>query len=40
MCGADTPVSEGHPAGVFGWRPPAALVEELSDLLDGREAAA
>ena len=40
MCGADTPVSEGNPAGVFGWRPPAALVEELSDLLDGREAAA
>ncbi|MCB1264279.1 MAG: UvrD-helicase domain-containing protein [Mycobacterium sp.] len=39
MCGADTPVSEGYPAGVFGWRPPAALVEELSDLLDGREAA-
>ena len=22
------------PCGVFGWRPPAALVEALSDLLD------
>lgn len=40
MCGPDTPTSGGTPAGVFGWRPPAALVVELSDLLDGREAAA
>ena len=24
------------PCGVFAWRPPAALVDELSDLLDGR----
>ncbi len=39
MCGPDTPVSAGHPAGVFGWRPPAALVTELSDLLDGRSGA-
>ena len=35
MCGAGTPVWDGHPAGVFSWRPPVALVEELSDLLDG-----
>ncbi len=34
MCGADTPVVDGHPAGVFSWQPPAALVEALSDLLD------
>ena len=40
MCGADTPVIDGHPAGVFSWQPPAALVIELSDLLDGRQAAA
>jgi exodeoxyribonuclease V beta subunit len=40
MCGPDTPVTDGHPAGVFGWRPPAALVTALSDLLDGRRAAA
>ena len=30
MCGPHTP-----PSGVFSWRPPAALIEELSDLLDG-----
>ncbi len=36
MCGPETPVTDGQPAGVFGWRPPAALVTELSDLLDGR----
>lgn len=34
MCGPDTPVVDGHPAGVFSWQPPAALVEALSDLLD------
>lgn len=39
MCGPQTPVTDGHPAGVFSWRPPAALVAELSDLLDGRRAA-
>jgi exodeoxyribonuclease V beta subunit len=40
MCGAQTPVVDGHPCGVFGWRPPTALVEALSDLLDeGRRAA-
>ncbi|MEV5000116.1 UvrD-helicase domain-containing protein [Nocardioides sp. LML1-1-1.1] len=35
MCGPDTPVVDGAPAGVFSWEPPAALVTELSDLLDG-----
>lgn len=35
MCGPETPVVEGHPCGVFSWRPPAALVLALSDLLDG-----
>ena len=39
MCGVDTPVHEGLPAGVFSWRPPAELVVALSDLLDeGRQA--
>ena len=40
MCGPDTPVTDGHPAGVFGWRPPAELVIAISDLLDGRRVAA
>ena len=40
MCGPDTPVTDGSPAGVFGWRPPAELVSALSDLLAGRVAAA
>jgi len=40
MCGAETPVVDGHPAGVFSWQPPASLVVALSDLLDGRRAAA
>jgi len=35
MCGPDTPLVDGEPCGVFAWRPPVALVEELSDLLDG-----
>ncbi|HEX7321987.1 MAG TPA: exodeoxyribonuclease V subunit beta [Mycobacterium sp.] len=40
MCGAGTPVFGEHPAGVFSWRPPAALVVGLSDLLhEGRSAA-
>jgi exodeoxyribonuclease V beta subunit len=38
MCGPDTPLTDGHPAGVFSWQPPAALVVALSDLLDGRKA--
>ena len=36
MCGPATPRVDGLPCGVFSWRPPVALVEELSDLLDGR----
>jgi exodeoxyribonuclease V beta subunit len=36
MCGPDTPVVDGHVAGVFDWSPPAALVTDLSDLLEGR----
>ncbi|OBG16791.1 exodeoxyribonuclease V subunit beta [Mycolicibacterium celeriflavum] len=40
MCGPDTPVTDGHPAGVFGWQPPAALIATLSDLLDAGRAAA
>jgi exodeoxyribonuclease V beta subunit len=43
MCGPDGPAvagPDGEPVacGVFSWRPPAALVAELSDLLDGRPA--
>ena len=34
MCGPQTPVIDGQPCGVFSWQPPAALVTELSDLLD------
>ncbi|MUM19651.1 exodeoxyribonuclease V subunit beta [Mycobacterium sp. CBMA271] len=33
MCGAQTPVVDGHPTGVFSWEPPAALVVALSELL-------
>ncbi|KUI26141.1 exodeoxyribonuclease V subunit beta [Mycobacterium sp. IS-1496] len=36
MCGASTPTADGHPAGVFTWQPPAALVVALSNLLDGK----
>ncbi|HZI97952.1 MAG TPA: hypothetical protein VFD41_10570, partial [Actinomycetales bacterium] len=35
MCGPSTPVVDGVPCGVFGWRPPDALVTGLSALLDG-----
>ncbi len=35
MCGPDTPIVDGEPCGVFSWQPPVALVEALSDLLDG-----
>ena len=34
MAGAGAPRVGGVPCGVFGWRPPASLVEALSDLLD------
>jgi exodeoxyribonuclease V beta subunit len=40
MCGADTPVFDGHPAGVFGWQPPWSLIAALSDLLDAQGVAA
>ena len=40
MCGAGTPLTDGHPAGVFSWRPPVSLVEAMSDLLDGAAVAA
>jgi exodeoxyribonuclease V beta subunit len=39
MCGPDTPVVEGHPAGVFSWQPPASLITAVSDLLDEGRAA-
>jgi exodeoxyribonuclease V beta subunit len=34
MCGPETPEIDGHPCGVFAWRPPAAMIEDLSALLD------
>ncbi len=34
MIGADTPVVDGQPCGVFTWRAPAALVLELDKLLE------
>jgi exodeoxyribonuclease V beta subunit len=40
MCGAQTPMVDGHPAGVFSWRPPASLITALSDLVDTGRAAA
>jgi len=38
MCGPDTPLVDDAPCGVFGWRPPAELIEELSSLLDAGTA--
>jgi exodeoxyribonuclease V beta subunit len=40
MCGADTPVVDGHPSGVFDWQPPPSLVAALSSLLDAGRVAA
>lgn len=37
MAGPDTPVVGGMPCGVFTWRPPTALIIDLSDLLAGHE---
>ncbi len=37
MTGADTPVYDGAPCGVFGWRPPAGMVTALSEALDASE---
>jgi exodeoxyribonuclease V beta subunit len=34
MVGPDTPTIDGVPTGVFAWRPPTALVVDLSDVLD------
>ena len=39
MAGEGTPVMDGTPYGVFGWRVPPQLVSSLSDLLDGGELA-
>jgi len=39
MAGAETPFVDGGPCGVFAWRTPGALVEELSDVLDGEGGA-
>ncbi|MDX6324344.1 MAG: exodeoxyribonuclease beta subunit [Nocardioidaceae bacterium] len=40
LCGPATPVIDGQRCGVFSWRPPIALVDEVSDLLDGSLAGA
>ncbi len=37
LCGPDTPAVDGERCGVFSWRPPVALVEAVSDALDGTE---
>src|SRR5581483_10525223 len=34
MIGPQTPVIDGAPCGVFGWRPPAGLLPDLSEALD------
>jgi exodeoxyribonuclease V beta subunit len=34
MTGPDTPRVDGTPCGIFAWRPPAALLPALSDVLD------
>jgi exodeoxyribonuclease V beta subunit len=39
MCGPATPLVDGAPCGVFSWRAPVGLVEELSSLLAGRVTA-
>ena len=39
MTGADAPLIDGAPPGVFGWRPPPGLVVALSDVLDCEQAA-
>ncbi|MFG1930034.1 exodeoxyribonuclease V subunit beta [Mycobacterium sp. NPDC048908] len=33
MCGAATPVIDGHPAGVFIWQPPSPLITAISELV-------
>ena len=39
MAGISTPLVDGVPCGVFGWRPPGALISDLSDLLDSHTGA-
>jgi len=39
MSGPKTPTVDGSPCGVFAWRPAPALVDELSDVLDGAAVA-
>lgn len=39
MAGTQAPDCDGHTPGVFFWQPPAELIIELSDLLDGRRPA-
>ncbi|MET0580002.1 MAG: PD-(D/E)XK nuclease family protein, partial [Ilumatobacteraceae bacterium] len=34
MTGADVPLVDGQPCGVFAWHPPASFVTALSDVLD------
>lgn len=38
MAGPGSSVTGGHPSGVFSWLPPVALVEAVSELLDGRSS--
>ena len=38
MAGPDTPRMADQPCGVFSWHPPAAMLTELSAVLDGRTA--
>ncbi len=38
MVGPDTPTTEGVPNGLFDWRPPANMITDLSNLLDGSTA--
>jgi exodeoxyribonuclease V beta subunit len=40
MAGPETPRVGGSPHGVFAWRPPVALIEDVSALLDGANAVA
>ena len=40
MCGEETPEVDGQPCGVFAWKPPSAMVVELSALLAGQEVTA
>jgi hypothetical protein len=40
MTGPDVATTDGQPHGVYDWPIPWRLVSDLSDLLDGRIAAA